>query len=154
MSRQIERYRTRLLNVAKALRESQNPEAFDMDFYVHGDGWAPDSAESGFDCGTPACALGHYASRTDLQKTFKIVKERDLYTEAPKAELCLRDGSGAIYQEPEVGAHFGLDVGECEDLFGPLGCGGAKTPKAAAKFIEKFVKNRRDDEFIRALKSE
>lgn len=46
----------RLLNVAKALRESTTPpDLFTMRFVMR-------------ECGTPACALGHYAARGDSAK--------------------------------------------------------------------------------------
>lgn len=73
MSRENERQDRRLLNVARALRESPNPKAFTMLRFVHGDDSFSNTVGSAADwCGTPACALGHYGSRTDLQKIVKI----------------------------------------------------------------------------------
>ena len=58
-------YRQRLLNVVRALRESPKPKAFSMDWY----GYGPNEA---FPCGTPQCALGHYAAREDLQDFLRL----------------------------------------------------------------------------------
>jgi hypothetical protein len=117
----------RLLNVAKALRESEKPHEFDMGDYVN-------------DCGTPACALGHYAFRTDLQ-TLCVIKNRG-------------DGSFLIeyrehddergydrldFDDGSVLEHFGISIEEAEDLFSSNGCGEAQTPNEAAEYIERFV---------------
>ena len=106
-------YKKRLLNVAKALRESPAPERFSMEYYAHRD------------CGTPACALGHYAARRDIQRTFTIE----------------RDGAFGfdIEYEGQIGDHFGLFDEEVNELFGTFGCRDAKTPAQAARYIERFV---------------
>lgn len=114
----------RLLNVARALRESPNPTEFTMAVYGH-------------NCNTPACALGHYAKRHDLQDAFDL----DKY-----GWLTLRDGSPCNYYSAPVLAHFGLTPSESSRLFAGgddddgihAGCGGAKTPIEAAEFIEAF----------------
>lgn len=113
-------HKKRLLNVAKALRESKVPEAFDMRFFTH---------IHGYERGTPACALGHYASRRDLQRALKInghgfVMFGGIYA-----------GCFALFA---VG-HFGITQKEAVLLFSSTGCGGAKTAKAAARYIERFV---------------
>jgi hypothetical protein len=100
--------KVRLLNVARALRESEHPEKFTMRELVNM-------------CGTPGCALGHYASRGDLQDVFLIDGYRMTTV-----------GAGSIYDVTL--AHFGED-----ELFGALGCGEAKTPVQAAEYIERFV---------------
>lgn len=151
MSREIERYRTRLLNVAKALRESPVPKAFDMNFYVYGDEWATDSISKNynkFDCGTPACALGHYASRPDLQSTLKVLVDED----GQFASFCDKEFTNVTYDNDYVMLHFGVNEKEAQSLFSGDGCGNAKTAKGAAKFIENFVKNRTDEDFRKAVK--
>lgn len=123
-TREQERQDRRLLNVARALRESPAPEDFDMDFYRKF-------------CGTPACALGHYAARRDLQSTF-FFPENSRYIwklVRPQFEI--------FYDSPCVQTHFGLDEDESPEIFGGNGCGNAKTAIQAAKYIEKFVKNRK-----------
>src|SRR6187551_2522759 len=47
----------RLMNVAKALRESPNAGRFDMGCYIHSG--SEEEGEKNW-CGSPACALGHY----------------------------------------------------------------------------------------------
>lgn len=137
MTRETERQKNRLLNVAKALRESANPEAFTMEAYgyddsgqieIFGDNYKTKYAS----CGTPACALGHYASRTDLQHTFKLKMDGEIYG---------IDGTHLWYDQAVLD-HFGIDSNESELLFAVDGCGNAKTNIQAAKFIEKFVKNK------------
>jgi hypothetical protein len=110
----------RLLNVARALREAKTAECdFDMSFYVH-------------ECGTPACALGHYAARRDLQDRFKIV--------VGAAHSFLANASdGRSVMPGDVAGHFAISIHDAGDLFDVDGCGGAKTPAVAAAFIEAFV---------------
>jgi hypothetical protein len=111
----------RLLKVARALRESREPKKFTMEKYGHS-------------CGTPACALGHYASRRDLQHTFVLKTD-----EYGGCSVYNKSDHHAGYLSGEAEEHFGLDELQIHLLFGPGGCGGAKTTKQAARFIEKFV---------------
>ena len=112
----------RLLNVAKSLREAapkrKKDGKFSMEDYVNR-------------CGTPACALGHYAARTDLQKTFKI--RNSLYY-----------NNEFYLSQPDDGGeeHFGIYADEHVELFGVDGCDNAKTPIQAARYIEGFVKRK------------
>lgn len=127
----------RLLNVAKALRESPQPDKFDMDTYVH-------------PCGTPACAFGHYAVRSDLQ---------DLFT--AHATPLMWQGIDHIggkenisYDAAVVLEHFDITQEEADRIFGCSGVAdemvedfgpsellalAAKTPLEAAAWIERFV---------------
>ena len=107
----------RLLNVAKALRESPQPIMFSMRRFVQ-------------HCGTPMCALGHYACRLDLQRTFRI-KNRCLTV----------DGDDIGFDSVKVETHFGISGRECEDLFDAIGCDNAQTNIQAAEYIEGFVAN-------------
>lgn len=117
----------RLLNVAKALRESSAPEMFDMGSEVHAE------------CGTPACAWGHYAARTDLQSLWKVGKiVGRCYFEVMRSGSC----EPAWYCLPDVREHFDISWEEHEELFDPGGCDGALTPLAAAEYIERFVAKR------------
>lgn len=108
----------RLLKVARALRESKRPKWFNMGQY-------------GYDCGSPACALGHYASRRDLQRAFKLMGNN-----------IKADGvrEFVAYYEPAVYEHFGITAEESSELFCAHGCGEATTAKQAARYIENFVK--------------
>lgn len=114
----------RLLNVAKALRESPAPDKFDMDMELHEY------------CGTPACAWGHYAARKDLQDVW-VVKRRP--TSKYFEVLFADSGHPADYCGESVIDHFGITWGDHTDLFDPGGCGGAETPIEAAEYIERFV---------------
>ena len=92
-------------------------------------------------CGTPACALGHYACRTGLQKTFKITRWG-----TNKGLIALRGTEGRKYigvDSPHVFKHFGIDYDEANELFGGVGCGDAHTAIEAAEYIENFVAKRR-----------
>lgn len=133
----------RLLNVAKALRESPKPKAFTMSCFIRGDrldqfeGW----------CNTPGCALGHYASRRDLQRVFTVITERD--RDGNPMDYSLRflhdeEGSeGISFSDNNFLKYFGLDsYRDADELFSSYGCGDASTPKAAAKYIEQFVANK------------
>ena len=117
-------YTNRLLKVARSLRESPNPKDFTMTTY-------------GNSCGTPACALGHYASREDLQSSFTLKKrpyeeeEIRIYSKTLKDEV--------YFNDDEVIKHFELTVSECHELFGGQGCGYAKTVGKAARYIENFI---------------
>jgi hypothetical protein len=108
-------YFQRLLNVARALRESPNPDRFTMNDWQH--------------CGTPCCAIGHYAARADLQDLLQLDRSCGLE----------RQGSGATVDASELFAHFGIGIKEWEELFAHDGCGNAQTAIRAAEYIEAFV---------------
>ena len=124
----------RLLLVAKALRESPKPERFTMDMWAH-------------ECGTPACALGHYAARRDLQSAFYLDEAGSLHS-CRGHDLVYVDTHGV-----EIADHFGITPEDVcvlfeakqwdieEDTWATTGggCGGAKTAIEAAEFIERWV---------------
>jgi hypothetical protein len=136
----------RLLNVAKALRESKHPERFAMDQFVHTD-WNYNATPTDDNnwCGSPACALGHYAARTDLQRVIKIAKANRHAATDPK--LIFLNGKEFWWTPAEYGSknispinvHFGLSPYEMDLLFDSDGCGQAKSTRAAALYIERFV---------------
>jgi hypothetical protein len=68
-------------------------------------------------CGTPACALGHYIEHARRAPTFLFDRVKE----------------------------FGLSREELYELFGAVGCGGAKTAKQAAKYIRKFIARKRKE---------
>lgn len=114
----------RLLNVARACRETRAPDRFDMGWDVH-------------PCGTPGCAFGNYACRTDLQKDFTILWKKSVAGQFP--HLATTDGHFIAWDDAEVGQHFGLGYPEVKELFHWEGCGYAKTHIQAAEYIEAFV---------------
>lgn len=138
----------RLLKVAKALRKSKQPQKFAMDKFVWGE---MDRLPMGADreqelnfCGTPACALGHYAARKD-QRFLKIVVDQPYVdNETPVASVkYFRNGDRISYVDERIQEYFGIDYVETELLFGPEGCGEATDAIEAAKYIEQFVKDKR-----------
>jgi hypothetical protein len=110
----------RLLNVAKALRESPDASGFTMERYIN-------------HCGTPACALGHYAARTDLQNFLRQEGRTIVYADT------VIDRAIAQYGDQETLDHFDISRTEAYALFSEFGCGGAVTAIEAAKYIERFV---------------
>lgn len=138
----------RLMNVVKALRDAaKNDElvkAFTMRFF----GWSGNDYNKLNQkierCGTPACALGHYAARKDLQKKFTLATRNNRKTEAGK--LIWRNGVPAEFGEyardgqMTVSEYFDISKIDVENLFNSDGCDNAKTPTDAANYIEKFVK--------------
>jgi hypothetical protein len=123
-------HRQRLLNVARALRESSRPEKFDMTEVIH-------------PCGTPACAFGHYVSRTDLQDFVK--PERCTFQDTGRQfwrPVFVDDGAHASFYGRRVQEHFGLTREEQHALFDGGGCGEAETANQAAEYIERFVERK------------
>jgi len=113
----------RLRNVVRALRESTGPENFSMS------SWATC-------CGTPACVIGHYAYRTDLQKAFTLTNHGDIYKIADPVPI-----STFSTNEPDItfAKHFDIALDESRNLFGCYGCGEAKTIEEAIAYIEDFI---------------
>lgn len=113
----------RLLNVSTALRESPIPvKDFTMKKY-------------GNECGSPACALGHYAVRHDLQQKFNLDEWGDLAYSRGTKDM-------ADYDDEEIHSYFGITGDESSLLFSGLGCDQAKTPLQAAQFIERFLREK------------
>lgn len=108
--------RNNFLNLIKAIAEHPKPSEFTMNYYGHS-------------CGTPGCALGTYASRTDLQDTFKL-KVYDLFSTA---------GYRIDYYHHLVEKHFGLTTEEVHKLFSATGCGGAATAEEAHAYLVNFL---------------
>lgn len=169
MSKEQDRKDANLMKVVRALRESEYPKLFAMDSYV----WARNETwfsgnetavkelekieERGKEeefCGTPACALGHFASRTDLQRILKVVRD-------PKNGTASMSMYGSDVPDDwdmdAVNEYFGISHEEHDELFGGEGCGNAKTAKQAAKYIEEFVRERRkkrkQEEFAKTAES-
>lgn len=112
----------RLLNVVKALRESKDPGCFTMCTYHK--------------CGTPGCAIGHYAARRDLQELMQI--DIKSHTGGLLFGVWGATDRGFNYQRT-LADHFGISVSQEEELFSVDGCGEARTPDEAAEYIERFV---------------
>lgn len=83
-------------------------------------------------CGTPACALGHWAA-AHPERGWR------LQGLGPEAGL-YQDGKFAA---AAAATEFGLTDVEVEELFGFRGCGNAKSAREAARYIRKFVRRKR-----------
>lgn len=117
----------RLLNVVKALRESPNPEKFSM-CHVHNS------------CGSPACAIGHYVARSDLQSEFLPVPvDHPFMLSNGTGHVLLKDGTAVFFSSNALLNHFELGDDEFDDLFSDAGCNWAHTADQAADYIERFV---------------
>lgn len=110
-----------LNNVCRALRECTNPAEFTMNQYMN-------------HCGTPACCLGHYARRTDLQSTFWMTDLGNI--------MVKQDNTRVDFDDQPVLDHFGINIVDAYALFASGGCGNAKTPEHAARYIEHFIDRR------------
>lgn len=126
-----------LRNCIRALQESPKPEAFAMRCFIHA---------NGSHCGSPACVLGHYASRPDLQNLFVF--------EPPSIRVHYRQGSKYVnggpveYRDHYFLEHFGLeDEDEADELFGGEGCANAQTPDEAIAYLEGFIEWRKTGEW-------
>ena len=117
MNRQTQRYIKRMQNVVRALEEAPEPDNFSMQMYGH-------------PCGAPACVLGHYAARTDLQKTFTLDAIGDVRT---------NDGSLLGSWQNNACPHFGISSVEAFDLFDSDGCDFAQTPAEAIAYVKEFI---------------
>lgn len=93
-------------------------------------------------CGTPACAMGHYAVRTDLQRSFAIDADGDLVVRKKGYSAYYNTGDNTMVENHQISHHFDITDDDREDLFGSKGCDGAKTPGEASAFIKHFVRVR------------
>lgn len=135
----------RLLNVAKAVRESIDPESFLMAIFGKAGRQGRPQAQAP-SCGTPCCTLGHYAARADLQDDFKLCNDHIFLRDTKKGDLGYACSLG--YNFKPILDHFDILAIEADVLFGPHGCGGAESTEAAAVFIERYVA---EEDFIKAI---
>ena len=105
----------RFKNLIRATAEA-DPKHFNMAFFGQ--------------CGTPACVLGNYAAREDLQDAFCF--------EDNTVKLC---GSGVriSYANIAVRDHFGITAEETQRLFASWGCSLAETPAEAVGYLQRFL---------------
>ena len=88
-------------------------------------------------CGTPACALSHYAAAIPERWCLRP----GLWPSLLGNEPLLNKGSTAA-SLADARKEFALMFGEATELFDAEGCGGAKTAKEAALYILQFVARR------------
>lgn len=128
----------RLMNLIKAVRESPIPEAFTMGCYIRGNrhDTQPDGGAIPANwCGTPACILGHYAAREDLQKLLRVEK----YGDNAYRIVYVRNGEPAEFQDTPIHKHFGISDLQAYRLFSSVGCNEAQTPAQAITYIEELM---------------
>ena len=134
----------RLLKVAQACRETKHPGHFDMDHWGQAlyNAWDMSDEEAMNTCGTPACALGNYAVRRDLQRNFRLDAYGHLRSRNGKP-IVLTDRNEWPTQHEKfeyLGEYFGITEDEALELFDADGCGNAEDDHIkAAEYIEQFV---------------
>lgn len=124
----------RLMNVARACRESKTPQLFSMRQYVNGECFSDARVGS---CNTPGCALGHYGFRPDLQQLLKYSSTWLTYADTGR-DIGVFETDTQI-PDARILEHFGIDADDAVALFSSEGCDGATTPGQAARYIERFV---------------
>lgn len=82
-------------------------------------------------CGTPACALGYYAQKSEGRFYFNYERAGE-YWHFRHFIFGSSVIAGAIEE-------FGITNAEANTLFGGLGCGNAQSRKQAAKFVREFI---------------
>jgi hypothetical protein len=118
--------RTRLGRLITVL-EDADPKVFSMAQFTHA-------------CGTPSCVLGHYASRRDIQRTFRLGDHDPIPCDrCGGPEILTNNGKPIGFDDPAVLDHFGITIDEAYELFDSDGCGRAQTPKQAIRFLRKFI---------------
>lgn len=85
-------------------------------------------------CGTPACALGHWAA----SRKSKGLKLRDGMVLYPQRF------NGSIQYAADI--DFDISLKEANELFELDGCGNAQTAAEAAAYIRKFIARKRAEE--------
>lgn len=109
-----------ILDTADALHKKRHEPGYAQTRFAH-------------PCGTPACALGHWAAANPRRWMISAG--------SPLGSVRLR----GCYMLNEIAAgmdEFAIDMEQYYDLFGGWGCGGAQTGKQAARFIRQFVQAR------------
>lgn len=112
--RRLERL-AKILDTADAKHKKAGEELYDQKSFSHRY------------CGTPACALGHWAAHNPKRWTSP---------EYPKLRKPLQSWTTPF---ESAGEEFHLSSGQVNTLFDLSGCGRAKTAKQAAAYIRKFV---------------
>lgn len=105
------------------------------------DPWRFTMRQIAHDCQTPACVLGNYAARRDLQRVFRLGVVKQLDDGGVIVGLSSA-GHGVYFADNEVCSHFGIEPSEADMMFSSQGCNSATTPKAAAAFIRRFVERK------------
>jgi hypothetical protein len=86
----------------------------------------------GHPCGTPACAIGHYAYEGNTGR-FGWTKDGEAHS--------ARDFPAHLFKQIEH--EFCLGTYEVDVIFGGAGCDNAQTAGEAAEFIRQFIEDKR-----------
>lgn len=116
-------FRQRLLNAARSVMEYDHSE----DRVRRGEIYMGGFIKS---CGAPACVLGHYAAREDLQDDFKVFGFGIVHKYG---------GFSLGFDSGYVRKHFNLKSDELKSLFGEQGCGNATRAKQVSEYMNNFV---------------
>ncbi len=100
-----------ILEAADDIHDKRKEPSYDQYSYMHS-------------CGTPACALGHYVASN---KRWVLINRIPF----------LKNGNKDLRQDTKD--EFGITSDESDQLFGPTGCGRARTAKQAAWYIRQFL---------------
>lgn len=131
-----------MLTLLKANREMKHPERFTMGTYVHNreTPYEINGEESNPPqewCGTPACVLGNFGAREDLQRLLCIRDESLAFVERVERDLL----NIVSYCDERIASYFDLTTNECYEMFGLDGCNEAKALDAALAYVEDFIAN-------------
>lgn len=97
-------------NLLLALQEHPAPDSFTMEAYGS--------------CGTPACCLGTYASRQDLQSDFGVFYD-SIGKGFVTSKKIVDKGACLAPDSYRVVRHFDITPQESWELFSPKGCNNA-----------------------------
>lgn len=107
-----------ILDDADQMHRDDGEPKYDQSNYIH-------------PCGTPACAMGHYALATEADFRISPYGAGWWFTNRSDGRILLIDDFAK--------SEFCLEDHESWELFSGSGCGNAKTAKQAAAYIRRFV---------------
>lgn len=119
----------KILDAADAHHKRCDDPAYDQTQVLH-------------DCGTPACAFGHWAINNPSKYMLKAKWNFDRSARGD-VDLYLASNCQTFSFEAEARRDFKLSMEEADELFGSDGCNKARNGKAAAAYIRAFVRRRR-----------
>lgn len=99
------------------------------------------------ECGTPACALGHWAVHNPRRWRVKDGIPAFRGVMDPLSASCYQYGARRVEANGVTAAtkDFGINLMESVKLFDGDGCGNARKASTAAKYIRRFVARRQRD---------
>lgn len=117
----------RLNDLIRALRAYRT--TFTMECYVL------KSGHPHYPCGSPACVLGHYATKFPRRGLY-LSRNGGLWARGRGVE-----DFPIVYDSTVVCDHFGITDVDANNLFSPWGCGGAKNRREAIRYIKEFIRD-------------